>query len=341
MRWEGFPNDELFAVDGIAWWNETTPLFNRLPARTEELVSQQVFTCGRQTSGVRVRFATDSTSIGISADFETFFSFYNMAAIGIFGISLWLDGVFHRVLAPKDAGSLQDVLVDSLPPTRREACIYLSSFTAIKLLSIGLDDEAAVWSPQPYSRSGKIVYYGQCVEQGIATSHSGLAYPSIIGRKLDMDFVNLGLSNIALGQPGMVSLLAEVDDASLFVLSFWQGFASETEMREAYLPFLRSLHERKPETPILCITPFIQLHELGAAAPLQKWRRQVTREAVAELQDAGAPVHLVEGEDLVTWEETHAYAERYHPNDIGHNLIAERLTPHLLRLLEGTSRDTT
>src|SRR5437660_1058190 len=71
-------------------------------------------------------------------------------------------------------------------------------------------------SPKP------VVFYGTSITQGGCASRPGMSYQAIVGRQLNLDFVNLGFSGNGKGEPAVADMVAEID-ASAFVVDFSQN----------------------------------------------------------------------------------------------------------------------
>src|ERR1700726_3679402 len=123
----------------------------------------------------------------------------------------------------------------------------------VKVLEIGLDAEASIERPKPFALKMPIVFYGTSITQGGCASRSGMSYQAILGRRLNVDFVNLGFSGNGLGEPELAQTVAEVD-ASCFVLDFAQNNPTVESLAQVYGPFLQTIRSKHPETPILVIT---------------------------------------------------------------------------------------
>ena len=91
-----------------------------------------------------------------------------------------------------------------------------------------------------------------------------MSYQAILGRQLNLDFVNLGFSGNGKGEPAVADMVAEID-ASAFVLDFSQNNPTVESLREVYEPFLNDLRTKHPKTPIIAITAIASSRETRAA----------------------------------------------------------------------------
>ena len=117
-----------------------------------------------------------------------------------------------------------------------------------------MDDNARIEPPAPFAAAKPVLFYGSSITQGGCASRGGLSYQAMLGRALNLDFVNLGFSGNGRGEPEVARAVAEVD-ASCFVIEFAQNCPTVEELRERYTPFLEVVRAAHPRTPIVCLTP--------------------------------------------------------------------------------------
>jgi lysophospholipase L1-like esterase len=158
---------------------------------------------------------------------------------------------------------------------------------------------------------------------------------TIIGRKLNIDFVNLGFSGEGRGEPEMAAAIAEID-ASCFVLDYAQNSPTADELRERYDPLIETIRAAHPETPIVCITPIFATRNLYSKDQLRRFNdlSEVIRyAAMMRVLDSDRNMHLVEGLGLVSAEDADGFVDGVHPNDLGFQRMAERLAPILVDVM--------
>jgi GDSL-like Lipase/Acylhydrolase family/N-terminus of Esterase_SGNH_hydro-type len=334
MRWLDFPNEQL-PVFGLPWFRETTPEVWRLPARLKDVVREPVWNLALQPSGGRIRFATDATSVAIRLRYERHGRMHNMCTVGQMGVDLYADGRYWRTAFPTEAGDLEATYFAETPREQRQLTLYLPLYHPVKVRAVGVDDDATVGPPAPFAVPRPVVFYGSSITQGGCASRGGLSYQAILGRALNIDFVNLGLSGNGRGEPELARALAEID-AAAFVIDFAQNCPTVEELRERYAPFLRVIRDAHPRTPMVCITPILSVSELHSAAARDRLgaMRQVIRDAVAERrQGQDERITLVEGYDLLGPGGVEGFVDGSHPNDLGFQSMADGLMPVIRRVL--------
>src|SRR6185312_1958929 len=99
---------------------------------------------------------------------------------------------------------------------------------------------AKISKARPFTPAKPVVFYGTSITQGGCASRSGMSYQAILGRQLNLDFVNLGFSGNGKGEPAVADMVAEID-ASAFVLDFAKNNPTVESLREVYEPFLTTI----------------------------------------------------------------------------------------------------
>jgi hypothetical protein len=67
---------------------------------------------------------------------------------------------------------------------------------------VGVSKDSLLAEPKPYKYEKPIVFYGSSITQGGCASRPGMAYESIVSRRFDADYLNLGFSGSAKGEEG-------------------------------------------------------------------------------------------------------------------------------------------
>jgi lysophospholipase L1-like esterase len=196
-----------------------------------------------------------------------------------------------------------------------------------------VDVDAKVSKAGSFAVSKPVVFYGTSITQGGCASRSGLSYQAILGRTLNVDFVNLGFSGNGKGEPDVARAVASID-ASAFVLDFAQNNPTVESLKEVYAPFLEAVREKHPDTPILVVTPIFAAKEnQGPDARLEGMRALIRKAASARIAGGDTHLQIVEGTDLLGPTRGDGLVDGVHPNDLGFQWMAEGLAPRLKKLL--------
>lgn len=334
MQWIPFPDPRL-PVFGLPWFSETTPELWRLPPRLKGVVRDPVWNLSLSPSGGRIRFGSDTRTLGIRLHYATHGRMHNMCTIGQMGVDLYEGRHYWKSAFPTQAGDLEYVYFDGLEKRPRDFTLYLPLYHPVRVTSIGIDDDARLEPPARFAVPKPVAFYGTSITQGGCSSRGGLSYQAILCRELNLDFVNLGFSGNGRGEAEMARTFADVE-ASCYVCDFARNNGSAESLREVYEPFLGHLRVRRPDTPIVCVTPVwdsSERYDPRSRDRIEAMRR-VIREAVeSRKMNHDRRITLVEGKDLLGPDDGEGLVDGVHPNDLGFQAMADGLRPVLKRVL--------
>ena len=327
------PNIEL---NGLPWFEHNGGKLWRFPTELESQVSPELWEMSKNTSGARLRFASDATALGMRVNYAPYNphpEYKNLSRIGWAGIDLYGEGRFWRNLVPGTEAELEGNFFADLPPQRREFTIYLPLYHHLEIEHLLLSEEAEIISarslrPPHTDRLLRHFYYPGRMRLPARAVLSGDA-----GRALNVDYVNLGFSGMGKGEPEVARAIAELD-AACFVLDYAQNNPTVEEFAAVYQPFLDILREAHPTTPLLLTTPIYYTEELYApgAHDFHERRRDVVRTAYRTQREAGdAHIFLLEGKDYLCNGE--GQVDGGHANDLGFFWMAQALEPVLREAL--------
>lgn len=327
MNWIPFPDPRL-PVFGLPWFEENAPDLFRLPKSWQARFRPPVWDLARSPAGARIRLTSDTSRLAVRLDYGQVGHMNNMHRIGQHAVDAYVDGVFWKNAAPLEGQpQIEQELFVGVPRAPRAIDLYLPLYHPVRVLAVGVDDDAIVAPPAAFALPRPVVFYGSSITQGGCASHSGNSYQAILCRRLNLDHVNLGFSGNGLGEPELAEAMAAID-AAAYVVDYAQNCPTVAAMAETYPPFLAILRRAHPDTPILCITP------IGSAA--EPWnrghregleaKREVVRRAVAERVAAGdRRITLVEGHSLLGPQQADGIVDMSHPNDLGFWFMANGL----------------
>ena len=194
-------NVEDWGVEGRGW-DDTKRYYDRLPAKADGKVRPPVWNLSRHSAGMSALFATDATTIQVRYKLLSgSVAMPHMPATGVSGVDLYArdaDGKWRWVAVTRPTKQeYSGKLIGDLKPGYREYRVYLPLYNGTEKLEIGVP-EGAKFTPIP-PRSSKpsakpIVFYGTSILHGGCASRPGMAWPSIVCRKLDLPHINLGFS---------------------------------------------------------------------------------------------------------------------------------------------------
>jgi hypothetical protein len=323
-------------VAGLPWFQENKGEFWRLPARSKETFPPAVWNLSLDPTGGRIRFRTDSSTVAVKLEWPRPPGMRNMHAFGQSGVDLYVGDTYWSTATPdKDAAPgkvYEHVYFKGQPRAMRDITIYLSLYSPVKVVEIGLDKDATVERARPFAVAKPVVFYGTSITQGGCASRAGMSYQAILGRKLNLNHVNLGFSGNGRGEAALARAVAEID-ASVFVLDFAQNNGSVESLAQVYDPFLAILREKHPDTPIVAITPIYASNEASGGQRNEQMRALIRKVVSARIGAGDTRLQLVEGTDLLGPSRVDGLVDGTHPNDLGFQWMAEGLVERLRKLL--------
>ncbi|MEZ6017561.1 MAG: SGNH/GDSL hydrolase family protein [Planctomycetota bacterium] len=328
-------------------WRDTTLPFDRLPARAELLVPPAVWRLSRHSSGISFEFEGDARALHVRYKLTSgTLAMPHMPATGVSGIDLYgidLNGAdsaegaaprwrWASVYRP-NAQLCEGPLIENIDEGHRRWRAYLPLYNGVESLELGAPEGAALKLIAP-RRAQPIVFYGTSILHGACASRPGMAWPSIVGRRLARPTINLGFSGSGKMEPALADLLAELD-AAAFVIDCAPNMSPEmiTERAAALVERIRAA---RPSAPIV----LVEDRRLGYG-----WVRASARQRNAGNAEALRATHrallehgvtglaYVEAERLLGADFEEAMTDGSHPNDLGMTRYADALTPVLASLL--------
>ena len=258
------------ADDPIAWrdvrsltvegqgWSEVKSPFDRLPAKAEGVVRPPVWSNSRHSAGICVRFVTDSPKIHARWKLTSAnLAMHHMPATGVSGLDLYArddNGQWRWVaVGIPDAAENTKAIVQGLKEGRREYMLYLPLYNGVTSVEVGVpkDRELAPGEPRKAGRERPIVFYGTSITHGGCASRPGMAYPALIGRRLDVPVINLGFSGSGTMDQSMSDLLVELDAAAYIIDCLPNMKPDDVTARTE--PLVKTIRKTRPDTPILLV----------------------------------------------------------------------------------------
>lgn len=252
-----------------AFAGETERTYARLPRYVKDSIPEGRELWDRQqcSSGIGVRFATNSTRIGCKYTLFWDTHMIHMADTGLKGTDLYIlegDSVWRHVntnrpYVKKDADGNKTKLVEStyvsnLDGEMHEYVIYFPLYDGIEDFYVKVDSGATitVGRPEVINANRKIVAYGTSILQGGCASRTGMASTNIIGRELNCEVVNLGFSGEGKQDTYVARAMASIPDVDVYLLD---PVPNCTEMMCDTLTydFVKTLRILRPEVPIVML----------------------------------------------------------------------------------------
>ena len=318
--------DTLQVVEGQAWSKEVKSFYDRLPARAEKTVRNEVWELSQNSAGLSLRFRSNANEIIVKYVVSEELQFPHMPATGVSGVDLYAKNSDGKWLWCAGRFSFGDTIVyrykGMLSKDEYENpfdyTLYLPLYNSVKWLEINVPD-SSLFTPLPSRKEKPILVYGTSIAQGGCATRPGLAWTNILGRKLDRPVINLGFSGNGRLEKELIDLITEVD-AKLYVLDCLPNLSPENigELKKKIVESVKELKSKRPDIPVLLTNHDGYTDEEINPASKEETRilNTVQKQEFDSLTTAGTKdIYLLTkneiGQDIETM------VDGTHPNDIG------------------------
>jgi hypothetical protein len=341
--------------DGLAWRDVTTwgvegrilpdqqrdRWFDRFPVAARESVTSNVWNLSRDSSGMMVRFQTDSPSIHVHYKLtKANLGMPHMPATGVSGVDLYArdnQGNWKWVQVTKPANQeVKAEIIKGLAPGFREYAAYLPLYNGVEFMKIGVEQGARFEPLSP--RSQPLVFYGTSITHGACASRPGMVHTAILGRKLDMPVVNLGFSGNGEMDLAVGEFMVQID-AAAYIIDCLPNM-SPAEVTAKCEPLVKLLRQHRPETPIILVEDrrFTNDWIVPSKHDYHTQNHAALRAAYDSLLLQGTSgLHYIPG-DTLYGDDTEGATDASHANDLGFMRQAEQFEPVIRTALGLTSK---
>ncbi|MDA0196430.1 MAG: SGNH/GDSL hydrolase family protein [Bacteroidetes bacterium] len=319
-------------------WEDTKRYFDRLPAKAEGVVREPVWNLSQHSAGMRVRFNTDATTLNVRYRLlNENLAMPHMPATGVSGLDLYgqdAQGIdrWVAVVRPTEI-EIETEIAKDLTPGMRRYTLYLPLYNGVESLEIGTPD-GSMFEPLPPRKEAPMVFYGTSILHGACASRPGMAFPSILSRRLKRPFLNLGFSGNGRMEKEVGDLLSELDPC-VYALDCVPNMDAEM-INERLVPLVKSLRSAHPTTPILVVEDrsFTNTQFFTERKERHTNNREALKKGYTELLNSGvSDLYYLEGEQLLGLD-GEAATDGSHPNDLGMVRYANAYEPALRSILK-------
>ncbi len=323
--------EKPFEINGVFFKNDK---FRRMPEEVAKTVSESVYILHTNTAGGRLRFKTDSSYVAINVKIDgltSTYPFFSQAGKAGFDMYVKKDGkdVYYRSFKPPvEIDDGYESLIEFDTEAVREITINFPLYCDVCALHIGLAKDASIDAPAPYKNKNKIVYYGSSITQGACATRPGNTYESIISRKFDCDYINLGFAGSAIAQIEIAEYIKSLD-MSVFVYDYDHNAFSTQFLKETHERMFNIIRSAHPDIPIIILSrPNIYL------LPIEAEYMEVIRQTYLNAKERGDNnVYFLSGAQLMEMTENDGMVENIHPNDLGFFSMAKAISEILEKII--------
>lgn len=345
--WWNPSQGDFSVIEGQGWsGKDIQNPYDRLPAIAEKTVRKDVWNLSHNAAGLMIRFRASTDQLVVRYKVGGKQALPHMAATGVSGVDLYAgnsDGDWLWCAGKYIFGDTIRYTFANLEPNDtyhqkgREYRLYLPLYNNVKWLEIGVPKGVNV-TPLPVRVDKPIVVYGTSIAQGACASRPGMAWPAILGRKLDRPLINLGFSGNGRLEKEVVDYVQQID-AKLYVLDCLPNLVATVniqpeEIKNRIIETVKTLRQKRPTTPILAVE-----HAGYSDGGINLTRRKLYSDANGLMQQAFAQLkqegvnglYLLPKSDINL--DSDAMVDGTHPTDLGMQQYADAYEKRIRAIL--------
>ncbi len=325
---------------------DTKHLYWRLPAELEDSVRPGLWDRQKCSAGIGVRFATNSSRIGVRYTLLTNAHMPHMADTGIKGTDIYVfegDSVWRHantnrpVVKDKESKECEAVYLENLDTTRiTEYMVYFPLYDGVEQLEIKVTPWAEITAGDPLKIDSKrrIVAYGTSILQGGCASRTGMASTNILSRELNAEVINLGFSGEGKMDSCVARAIARIPDLDAIILDPVPN-CTEAMCDSLTYGFVNLIRTARPDVPIVMVEgpiyPYARYNSFfGRYLPAKNaaYRRNYERLKA----DNPDNLYYIDSVDLDGAEDD-GTVDGIHLTDLGFRHYADKLLPVLKQIM--------
>ena len=338
---KNFDEKTSLQVDNIKFHNITENEFSlfgiffengqlrRMPEAVAKAISPEVYTLHTHTAGGRVKFVTDSKYVALNTTVCNLARHPQFALSGSAGFDMYVDNEFYGAFVPPlNLANDYEGIINFEDKRLREITLNFPLYANVSKLYIGLESDAVLKGAVPYKRKTPIVFYGSSITHGACASRPGNTYESIISRRFDTDFINLGFGGSAKAEDEMANYIKDLN-MSVFVYDYDHNAPDLEFLKKTHQKMFLTIREANPDLPIIMSSRPKYLLTTD-----EKHRLEIIKDTYLNAVSRGDKnVYFIEGPSLMQYAKADGTVEFFHPNDLGFYSIAKVLGDKLQGIL--------
>jgi lysophospholipase L1-like esterase len=272
----------------------------------------------KANAGIRLEFATDAKSFGISGRVEAAssrkFCFFDV----------YVNGALVRHVGTHSMAEESEFGFEvKLPEGENRVAVYLPGLSKVFLTELKFNGAKKI---VPVEKSRRLICYGDSITQGYDAHYPSLAYTNLITDALDAESVNKAIGGDRFNPP--LAALPDAVKPDLITVAYgtndW-SHAGHEEMRDNAEFFFRNLTTSYPGVPVYAMLPlwrhdWMRVTDVGTFAE----GAQIIRAAAGKYRN----IKVIDGWELLPHLEE-CVSDGLHPNDFGFQFVARNILRHM------------
>ena len=334
-------HNETFSLHGV-FYNHKDKLYMRVPDEVTQASGNPTLRgLSRMTSGGRLRFVTDSDFVAIKASLPAIIPTPNMSITLSHGFSVYADGFYQNRYSPTyyDFFKVDEFKMDkrmffaekkNIGKTSKDRVIdiYFPLYGGVSELYIGIAPGSTFKKAPKYEMEKPLIFYGSSITQGACVSRPGNDYVSIVARRFNADYINLGFSGGGNAEDSMIDYVTSLD-GSLYAFDYNMYAERKDRVLPPHFSIYERIREKHPDSVILLYDKPAYDYE---PYPEREEIIYSTYEKALSLGDKKV-CHIPAKALLGETERDCCMADVSHPNDLGAMRMADSIYAAVSKIL--------
>lgn len=335
------PTEAPFRLSGFAWYKQDR-VYRRLPVRPHHTISAELHALADCTAGGQIQFRTTASRIVIKVKLDGVANMNHMPSTAQCGFDCYIGEVKQQqfvsvTMYDHHQSEYEITLIEREKHDAIDVTLNFPLYMGVESVLIGLNEQARV-SPFPdYERDDRIIFYGTSITQGGCASRPGMAYPTILSRRFNLECINLGFSGNGKGEANMAKIIAEIKNPALLVLDYEPNCMSTALYKETLPQFIETYRKVHENVPILLVSKFPYAGE-NVNPELRKdrlerleFQKTLVKRLVAEGDQS---LYFLDGTTMLGEHTNAGTVDGIHPTDLGFMQIAKTFEPIISDILD-------
>jgi hypothetical protein len=292
---------------------------------------------GRSSTGLAIVFRTNSRIIDARWTTTHNKTYNNSTPILQSGLDLYIrdkgEWIFAGVGRPKfNSNEHKYTIVKRMAEGTKECMLYLPMHNGVTSLELGIEEGASI-EPMESPFKYKMAFIGSSITHGSSASRPGATYVARIGRELNAEMANIGLSGQCKLDNYFANIVCE-NNADAFI---FDTFSNSTEeiINERVYNFVKRVATAHPDKPMIFLQTIkrdIGYFDLGARkrndrqrAAAEKWMKSLCKEF--------KNVYFI-NPGIILGDNHEGTVDGTHLNDLGVQCTMDYLLPKLKKILK-------
>lgn len=289
------------------------------------------------STGIAILFRTDSRFIEARWTTSSKKLGNNMTPIFHSGLDLYIrengEWLFAGVGRPKiNSTEHQYIITNKMADGMKECMLYLPMFNCVSKLEIGVSPKATIEAiPSPFKH--KIIFIGSSITHGASASRPGAAYVARMGRALNAETPNVGLSGRCKLDDYFANIVCE-SKADAYVFDTFSNSTAQ-QIDERLYNFVKRITEAHPGKPMIFLQTIkrdIGYFNLGSRKRNDDQREAAVR-GMARVCKEFKDVYFI-NPGFVLGDDHEGTTDGTHLNDLGVQRTLDNTLPKVKKILK-------